>query len=107
MTPRARTLAAIADMTPNILIMAIAQGLIPHGWWAFAAGVLGMLGTAGLLWPRRPWSDAKKIAESKRRIAAGLPPLNGYEYLLLPEMRSPEDNAPIEVPRSPSGRTQT
>lgn len=91
MTPRARTLFAILDLSPSVILLGIAQGVIPHGWPAFVFGVAGMLGTAGLLWPRRPWSNERKIAESKKRIAAGLPPLNGFEYLMLPELQKPED----------------
>lgn len=91
MTPRARTLFAILDLTPSVILLAIAQGIVPHGWPAFVAGVVGMFGTAGLLWPRRAWSNERKIAESKKRITAGLPPLHGYEYLLLPELKQPSD----------------
>lgn len=52
---------------------------------AFVAALLNAYGIHGVAaWspPREPWTPEQKQAESMRRIAMGMPPLVGYEYLL-------------------------
>lgn len=52
---------------------------------AFVAALLNAYGIHGVAaWnpPRDPWTPEQKQAESIRRIAIGMPPLVGYEYLV-------------------------
>jgi hypothetical protein len=91
MSPRGRTPFAILDLAASIITLAIGQGIIHHGWPAFLAGSMGLIGSAGLLWPRRRWSDKEKIARSRKLIEAGKRPLDGYEWVQLPPLREPEE----------------
>jgi hypothetical protein len=52
---------------------------------ALLAALLNAYGIHGVAaWnpPREPWTIEQKQAESMRRIAMGMPPLVGFEYLL-------------------------
>jgi hypothetical protein len=52
---------------------------------ALTAALLNAYGIHGVAaWspPREPWTPEQKAQESMRRIAMGMPPLVGYEYLL-------------------------
>ena len=69
---------------------ALVQGLIDiHATWGklatLGASVLtayGFYGAYTYRQPRTPWTNEQKIAESRRRIAAGEPPIQGYEWLI-------------------------
>jgi hypothetical protein len=71
-------------------LMAISQGLLDahpefRRWISWAVGLLAVYGITGVaVWPppRIPWTPEQKVQESMRRIAMGMAPLVGYEYLL-------------------------
>jgi hypothetical protein len=76
----------------SLLLKAIAFGLVPQvgTWHQVVAGVLSLLDDYGFIAsskaspPRDIWTEEQKIAESLKRIAAGDPPLRGYEHLQAP-----------------------
>jgi hypothetical protein len=103
----ARTLGVLATTYG----LALAQGLINmQATWgkltALAASVLTAYGFyAGYTYRQRrePWTDEQKRAESLRRLAAGQPPLEGYEYLLIdPTAKGPATALhPLPAPFAP------
>lgn len=72
-------------------LVALQQGIVdihsPGGkYMTLATAVLNLYGIHGALnyqRGRQPWTNEQKIAESLRRMAANLPPLSGYEFLLV------------------------
>lgn len=53
------------------------------GLGAAVATVYGIVGAYTYRQSRTPWTPEQKLAESKRRIADGEAPLQGYEFLLV------------------------
>lgn len=114
-----RTRRFWATIVDGGLALAVKYNAFPlHGVWhnvvftiAFAGVIAGAIAN-GLWQPsREQWGHEQKLRESARRIAEGLPPLEGYEHMIEPPPPFPpalppaEDGAPLEqLPPSKSGR---